>query len=251
MSDIFVKCSTHKHFFLTDPPNILSSFNDTIKNATNTLTLSCSFEGIPTPQVYWYVTPSSTEKRQRLRNSGRIVVNHEVDENGNSFSELLIYDLRKIDEGNYQCIGSNGVENLIGAVDNHEGFVTIYGKVDCIIMHFKSTCVVNLIHVVPPSIFPSGDDYTIAGVKDSNFSIIFIIEDDYPPVQLSNIHWHFTNLSNITTEIEPSAHYTFSSDLKVLEIHNVQLADRGNYSLTASNEAGIRSSEIQMDVYGE
>ena len=61
----------------------------------------------------------------------------------------------------------------------------------------------------------------------------------------------FTDLNHVTTEIEPSEHYVFSSSLSVLEIHNVHLADRGNYSLTAGNEAGIRSSEIQMDVYGE
>ena len=106
-------------------------------------------------------------------------------------------------------------------------------------------------HVVPPNIFPEEDRYILAGVKDGNFSIIFHIEDDFPQVQLSNIRWHFTNLNHTTTEIEPSDHYEFSSDLIVLEIHNVQLADRGNYSLTAGNEAGVRSATIQMDVYGE
>ena len=114
-----------------------------------------------------------------------------------------------------------------------------------------STCAKRFIHVVPPSIFPDENHYIVAGVKDGNFSITFHIENDFPQVQLSNIHWHFTNLSNVTTDIEHSGHHDFSSDLTVLEIHNVQLADRGNYSLTAGNEAGIRSSEIEMDVYGE
>ena len=120
-------------------------------------------------------------------------------------------------------------------------------------MCFNSTCAKYFmhVHVVPPSIFPDEDGYILAGVKDSNFSITFHIEDDFPPVQLSNIHWHFTNLNHTTTEIEPSDHYVFSSNRTVLEIHNVQLADRGNYSLTASNEAGVTSAAIQMDVYGE
>ena len=108
-----------------------------------------------------------------------------------------------------------------------------------------------IFHVVPPSIFPSDNEYIIAGVKDSNFSITFHIENDFPPVQLSNIHWHFTDLSHVRTEIEPSDHYVFSNELRVLEIHNVQLSDRGNYSLTAGTEAYNRSSEIEMDVYGE
>ena len=104
---------------------------------------------------------------------------------------------------------------------------------------------------MPPNIFPDEYRYILAGVKDSNFSIIFHIENDYPPVQLSSIHWNFTDLNHTTTEIEPSDHYVFSNNLTVLEIRNVQLADRGNYSLTAGNEVGVRSSEIEMDVYGE
>ena len=119
------------------------------------------------------------------------------------------------------------------------------------IVHFDSTCNKHSMHVVPPSIYPDEERYILAGVKDSNFSITFHIEDDFPPVQFPNIHWHFTNLSNVTKQLEPSDHYVFSGDLTVLVIHNVQLADRGNYSLTAGNEAGVRSATIQMDVYGE
>ena len=106
-------------------------------------------------------------------------------------------------------------------------------------------------HVVPPSILPNEDSYILAGVKGSNFSITFHIEDDFPPVQLSNIRWHFTNLSNATKQIKSSNHYVFSSDLTVLVIQNVQLADRGTYSLTAGNEAGVRSATVHMDVYGQ
>ena len=124
-------------------------------------------------------------------------------------------------------------------------------KLICIIVYFDPTCDKNFMHVVPPSIFPDEDRYILVGVKDSDFSIMFHIEDDFPPVQLSNNSWHFTNLSNATKQIEPSDHYVFSSDLRILEIHNVQVADRGNYSLTADNAAGVRSATVQMDVYGE
>ena len=117
-------------------------------------------------------------------------------------------------------------------------------RLNYMIIYFKFTFAKYFMYVVPPNIFPSGDCYIIAGVKDSNFSIIFHIEDDCPPAQLANIHWHFTNLSHVTTAIEPSDHYVFSSDLRVLEIHNIQLAARGYYSLTAGNEAGTRTTEI-------
>ena len=126
-------------FLLADPANVLSSFNDTIENATNTLRLSCRFEGIPSPQVHWYMTPGSTGEEQLLSNSGRITISHEVDGDGNSYSELVIDDLRKSDEGSYKCMGSNGVENLIGAIDSSEGFITVYGKV-CLYDH---TCTSN------------------------------------------------------------------------------------------------------------
>ena len=117
------------NFCLADPANILSSFNDTIENATNTFSLSCAFEGIPIPQINWYINSSSTGKEKQLSKSGRITISHEADEDGNAFSELVIDNLRKSDEGSYKCMGSNGVENLIGAVDNSEGFITIYGRV--------------------------------------------------------------------------------------------------------------------------
>ena len=114
----------------------MSGFNGTIENATNTLNLSCTFEGIPIPQILWYITSNSTGEEQQLINSTRITISHKLDEDGNSFSELIIDDLRKSDEGSYKCMGSNGVENFIGAVDNAEEFITIYGKLnlnDCVL----------------------------------------------------------------------------------------------------------------------
>ena len=64
----------------------------------------------------------------QLSNTTRITIRHKLDEDGNSLSELVIVDLHKSDEGSYICVGSNGVENLIDAVDNAEGFITIYGR---------------------------------------------------------------------------------------------------------------------------
>ena len=113
----------------TDPANILSSFSGTNKNLTSTLNLSCTFEGIPIPQIHWYVSFNSTEEELELKNSRRINISHELDEYGNSFSELVIDDLRKSDKGSYKCVGSNGVENLIGAVDSVKGIITMCGKV--------------------------------------------------------------------------------------------------------------------------
>ena len=117
------------NFLLADPPNILSGFNSTTENSTSTLKLCCVFEGIPNPQINWHVNSSSTGEIQQLSNSGRITITYRLDEDDSSYSELNIYDLHKSDEGNYQCIGINNVENLIEAVDSAEGFITVHGKV--------------------------------------------------------------------------------------------------------------------------
>ena len=108
----------------------MSGFNDIIENATNTLNLSCIFEGFPTPQIHWYITPTSTRKEKQLSNSERITINHDVDEDGNSFSELIIGDLHKSGERSYKCMSNNDVENLKEAVDNTEEFITIHSKVN-------------------------------------------------------------------------------------------------------------------------
>ena len=233
-----------------DPPSLLSSFSDTVKNLSSTLQLTCVFGGNPLPQIQWYMRANSTGEEQQLSNDGRITISHEVNEIGNS-SELRVSDLHKSDEGIYTCMATNNVENLIGAIDNAEGFVIIYGRVNHSNACIKFTFTYLNLHAVPPSVYPSGNENLLAGVKDGNFSIAFQIENDFPSVQLSNIRWHFTNLSYVTTQIEPSEHYVFSSDLTVLELRNVQLADRGNYSLIAGNEAGVTSATVQMDVYGE
>ena len=113
-----------------DPPNLLSSFNKTVENITNTLNLSCTFEGFPKPQIHWYINTTSLKGDEKeLNHSKRLTVFYEVDENQNPYSELQLVNFSEGDEGSYRCVGSNGVENLIGAVDHFEAFITVQGKV--------------------------------------------------------------------------------------------------------------------------
>ena len=115
-------------------------------------------------------------------------------------------------------------------------------------------CLINSFSIVPATIYPNERLDKVVGVKDYDFSFGFVIEHDFPPVQLNNIQWHFTNLSNVTVDLRAngtdSAHYTLSKDFRQLQITNVQLSDRGHYTLTATNEAGIRNSTINLDVHG-
>ena len=74
-----------------------------------------------------------------------------------------------------------------------------------------------------------------------------------PPVDPSNIQWHFKpnlddeqllGISNNNTK------YTFSSNKHSLIISNVQASDAGTYTITAMNIAGMNSSTVTLVVYG-
>ena len=109
--------------------------------------------------------------------------------------------------------------------------------------------------VVPATIYPIKMEYRVVGVKDYDFNFGFVIEHDFPPVKLSNIQWHFTNLSNVAVDLMDNTtdpiHYGFSDDYQMLYITGVELSDRGYYTLTATNEAGVRSSTMYLDVHGK
>ena len=122
-------------------------------------------------------------------------------------------------------------------------------NVSCVPIYFKFFC------VVPATIYPNEMEYRVVGVKDYDFDFGFVIERDFPPVKLDNIQWHFTNLSNVTVDLRNNAtdtmHYDFSPDYQQLYITRVELSDRGHYTLTATNEAGVRNSTIYLDVHGK
>lgn len=93
-----------------------------------------------------------------------------------------------------------------------------------------------------------------------------------PPVPLHNIQWHFTSdrsgqtvdllannsgdarhtfqILDILTNYSEDVHHTFSGKLYSLMIQSIQLHDRGNYTLTATNEAGNSSSTLRLEVHG-
>lgn len=96
----------------------------------------------------------------------------------------------------------------------------------------------------------------MTGVEGNDFKMGFSIDFDIPLVQSHNIQWHFTNLSNMTIVIlenstSISSRYVFSDNFHNLTISNVKLRDRGRYTLTATNEAGTRSSTLYLNVNGK
>ena len=109
--------------FDVDPPDLQSGLANVTKNATDTLELFCNYTGTPTPIINWIKSPNTL-----LRQSQRINIEYEKSENGRiAVSYLTINDLVKDDEETYMCVGINGVENLINAVDTSQAFVTVQG----------------------------------------------------------------------------------------------------------------------------
>ena len=79
-------------------------------------------------------------------------------------------------------------------------------------------------------------------------NITFIVQDDVPQ---AHIHWNFTDLKGVVMGLNgTNARFIFSGNFRVLTIKSVLLSDRGNYTLTATNEAGTRNSTINFDVHG-
>ena len=109
------------------------------------------------------------------------------------------------------------------------------------------------IFTVPATIYPSGQRDTLTGVKGYKITISFVIKDAFPEVQSENIDWYFlSDATNIQTPIRSADddRYTFDEDRVSLTITDLDRIDRGRYNITATNEAGVRSSSIYLDIHG-
>ena len=81
-----------------------------------------------------------------------------------------------------------------------------------------------------------------------SITLSFDISNDKPLVTLDGIEWSVTNEEGTHTMAPEDSRFTFSADMRSLTIDPVDLADEGVYTLTATNEAGQDSAEIEVDV---
>lgn len=78
-----------------------------------------------------------------------------------------------------------------------------------------------------------------------------MITNAYPDVTPDNIKWTFNNGQNIIdiTRLTTNG-FSFSMDLLSLSIVGISASREGNYTLTATNNAGSGQASIELEVEG-
>ena len=89
------------------------------------------------------------------------------------------------------------------------------------------------------------------GVVGSGVTLSFMITNAYPDVPRNNIKWTFNNGQNISdiTGLTTNG-FSFSMDLLSLSIVGISSRHEGNYTLTATNNAGNGQASIELEVEG-
>ena len=88
--------------------------------------------------------------------------------------------------------------------------------------------------------------------RDRSTTLDFTIERASPDVAPANIVWTFLPDQGTPVELSTAddSRYRFSLDRRSLNVSGLQRNDSGMYTLTATNEAGVRSESIQLIVEG-
>lgn len=84
------------------------------------------------------------------------------------------------------------------------------------------------------------------GVVNNSVTLIFRILNASPVVLPSNIEWEFNDVVLNDT----NSQYSFSPDRLSLTISNLTHSNEGLYTLTATNEAGVGSANIFLNIEG-
>ena len=90
------------------------------------------------------------------------------------------------------------------------------------------------------------------GVEGRSIVLSFLITNDDPLVKVENIRWEFTlfgSPEDITDST--SSHYILAEDRRSLTIQQLTSAQAGLYTLFATNEAGVRSNSIRLQLTSE
>ena len=108
-------------------------------------------------------------------------------------------------------------------------------------------------HPVPPDVYPVGNQSMIA-FRGRQTVLNFTITRASPDVMPEDTEWIFESEcfgQRDAITVSESEHYHFSQDRRSLTILNLTTNDAGNYTLRATNPAGVNSSVILVEMEGE
>ena len=78
-----------------------------------------------------------------------------------------------------------------------------------------------------------------------------VIDNASPAVRPNNILWEYQSLvSSETRVVTADSRHSFSEDRKSLTISYLMHKDEGNYTVTATNEAGYDTIELTLNIEG-
>ena len=101
--------------------------------------------------------------------------------------------------------------------------------------------------VVPPLVENVTVNGAPLGVVSNSVTLAFQIFNASPVVQLANIVWDFNGA--VLENLAPR--YSFSANRLALTIRDLAHRDEGLYTLTATNEAGVDSASLFLNIEGK
>lgn len=119
------------------PASIRETPNDARGNESFGATFTCSFDGIPAPNVTWYRQESNGSEVSIEDDGGKYdILDTSATENTTNLivitSTLTIRDLNVTDQLTYRCHGENGVENAIGADNDATASLIVQSMYTCL-----------------------------------------------------------------------------------------------------------------------
>ncbi len=109
---------------------------------------------------------------------------------------------------------------------------------------------ISVCHIVPPSLQAS-DGSALLGVVTDSLTLMVIIDNASPSVRPNNIAWEYRSLTSSETRVVTAdSRHSFSEDRKSLTISYLIHADEGNYTVTATNEAGCDTLQLTLNIEG-
>lgn len=145
--------NNNKNLSFTDPAKILSSPSSVTKVETDSVTLSCQYEGKPRPSVQWFKDGTQLEPSS----SPRVTVTETGNETS-ATSSLTIINLNRTDEAEYKCVVSNSIQANVSSEEaqltvncksvsaSHAECVVSDDGMFCLFRSVPHTCIADVHH---------------------------------------------------------------------------------------------------------